>query len=104
MDKNTKKILKFLCKNKDNKYSIITLSNHFNKIPKDHIIEIVHNLYKDNYVVYITDSSIKVTNKGITYLSVVRSNWISKHIIETLAFIVSLIALIISICAFIRTL
>lgn len=47
MDKNSKKILKFLCKNNSNRYSIISLSKEFPKIPKDHLIEIVHFLYKE---------------------------------------------------------
>ena len=90
MDKNSKKILKFLCKNNSNRYSIISLSKEFPEIPKDHLIEIVHFLYKENYV-----SSISITNKGITYISVSRSNWISKNIVAVLS-------LIVSICAFIE--
>lgn len=95
MDKNSKKILKFLCKNNSNRYSIISLSKEFPEIPKDHLIEIVHFLYKENYVRYIIDSSISITNKGITYISVSRSNWISKNI-------VAILSLIVSICAFIE--
>lgn len=95
MDKNSKKILKFLCRNNSNRYSIINLSKEFPEIPKDHLIEIVHFLYKENYVRYISDSSISITNKGITYISVSRSNWISKNI-------VAILSLIVSICAFIE--
>ena len=94
MDKNSKKILNFLCKNNSNRYSIISLSKEFPEIPKDHLIEIVHFLYKENYVRYISDSSISITNKGITYISVSRSNWISKNIVAVLSLIVSIFAFI----------
>jgi hypothetical protein len=103
MDKNSKKILKYLCKNKLNHYNLINLSKVFPDIPKDHLIEIVHSLYKEDHIKYVSDSSIKVTNKGITYISVVRNAWISEHIIETLALIVAFIALIVSIVALVRT-
>lgn len=103
MDKNSKKILKFLCKNKSNYYNLINLSNKFPKIPKDHLVEIVHSLYKEKYIKYISDSSIKVTNKGFTFNSAIRSAWISEHIVETLALIVSFVSLIISIIALVRT-
>ena len=104
MDKNSKKILKFLCKNNSNRYSIISLSKEFPEIPKDHLIEIVHFLYKENYVRYISDSSISITNKGITIVKVnglikkpnkVKfSNWISKNIVAILSLIVSIFAFI----------
>lgn len=94
MDKNSKRILKYLCKHKLNNYNLIELANIFPKIPKDHLIEIVHSLYIEKYIKYIGDSSIKVTNKGITYVSVSRSNWISKNIIAILALIVSILAFI----------
>lgn len=94
MDKNSKKILNFLCKHESNHYSIISLSKEFPKIPKDHLIEIIHSLYKENYIRYVGDSSITVTNKGMTHIPVSRSIWISKNIVAILALIVSVIALI----------
>lgn len=93
MDFNSLKILKFLCKNKNNRYSIISLCEQFPKISKDHVVEVVNTLYKNNYIKYVTDTSIKVTNKGKTYFSVVFLNWISTNIIAILALIVSIIAL-----------
>ena len=99
MDSNSKKILKFLCKNKHNYYSLIFLSQKFPEISKDHIVEIIHELHINKFIKYVNDYSIKITNKGITYFSLVRSNWLSEHIIETIALILSLIAIIISIIA-----
>lgn len=95
MDSNSKKILKFLLKNKGNNYSISKLVKYFPEIPKDYIIEIIHTLYKNNYIRYVTDSSIRITNQGETFFSVSRSNWISENI-------VSILALVVSICAFIE--
>lgn len=94
MDKNSKKILKYLCNHISNNYNIINLSKKFSKIPKDHLVEIINSLYKENYIRYVNDSCIKVTNKGITYVSLCRFTWISENIISILALIVSIIALI----------
>lgn len=103
MDFNTKKILKFLIKNKNKNFSIIKLSESFPKISKDHLIEIINNLYKDKYIKYVGDTSIKITNKGITYISVIRDAWLSEHIIEILALITAFISLIFSIFALVKT-
>lgn len=99
MDSNSKKILKFLLENKDNNYSLTSLTPHFPEIPKDHMVEIIHNLYQEKYIKYVTDSSIRITNHGKTYFSSSYSAWISEHIIETLSLILSFIAIIISIIA-----
>lgn len=103
MDFNTKKILKFLIKNRNKNFSIIELSKFFPKISKDHLVEIINSLYKDKYVKYIGNASIKVTNKGITYISVIRDAWLSEHIIEILALVTAFISLIFSIFALVKT-
>ena len=44
-----------------------------------------------------------ITNKGITYISVIRDAWLSEHIIEILALITAFISLIFSIFALVKT-
>ena len=97
MDFNSKKILKFLIKNKDKHFSVAELSKIFSKISKDHIIEIVNNLYKNKYVKYVGDASIKITNKGETYLKVQQNEWISQNLVSILALVLSFVAIIVSI-------
>ena len=100
MDANTKKILKFLIKHKNEKITIIELSEIFPNLPKEYIIEIVNNLYKNKYVRYIgINAYIQITNNGETILKVLSNKWVSEHFIETLAFVVSFIALVFSIIA-----
>lgn len=96
MDHQSKKILKYINKHNYMKFSIAELHKIFPDISKDYLIEIIHNLNKQDYIKFVGDCSIKSTNKGKTYFSSSRSNWISKNII-------SILALIVSILAFIRT-
>lgn len=96
MDYQSKKILKYLNKHSSMKFSISELHTIFPNIDKDYLIEIVHNLNKNNYIKFIGNSSIRSTNKGKTYFYISRSNWISQHIVSILALIVSFLAFIVA--------
>lgn len=103
MDKNSYKILKFFNAHSIEMYSAAVVSKMFPKLlPKD-ILEILHNLRSDGYLRMIGDSSYQSTNKGKTYPRVRCTEWLSEHIIETLALIVAFIALVVSIIALVRT-
>ncbi len=103
MDKNTIKILKFFTSHPTEMYSVSYVSRIFPKLLTKDISEVISYLYSNEYLRRISNNLYQATNKGKTYISVNRSNWISKHIIETLSLIVSFIALIVSIIALIRT-
>lgn len=95
MDNKSKKILKYINKNNNKNFSLLRLIQIFPNISKDHLIEIVHCLYKNDYIKYVGDKGyIKPTNKGKTYFSVARNNWLSKNIIAILALFVSILAFI----------
>ena len=104
MDKNTKKVLKLI--NKLSKKSSIDIDIIRNdcKIPIDDFYEILSYLSNDEFIKFPKNGYAETTNKGKTYLSALRSQWISEHIIETLSLIISIIALTFSIIAFFRTL
>lgn len=104
MDYQSKKVLKFLNKHTKHNFTLSQLWNHFSNIPEDDLIEILLSLRDSGYVKITFDSEFESTNKGKTYFSVNRSKWISEHIIETLAFIVAFVALLVSIVSLFRTL
>ncbi len=104
MDKNSRKILKFYNSHPNDAYSVSVPAKFFPDIPPRDIVEIAKNLKDEGYLRIIGTNQYQSTNKGKTRKSVTRNNWISEHIIETLALIVAFIALIVSIIAIVRTL
>lgn len=103
MDKNSYKVLKFFNTHSTEFYSASTINKIFPELlPKD-ILEILHYLRSNEYLRMISDSSYQATNKGKTYPRVRRSEWLSEHIIETLALCLSFIAIVISIISLVRT-
>lgn len=104
MDKNSRKILKFYNSHPDDSYPISIPAKFFPDIPSKDIAEIAKSLKNEGYLRIIATNQYQSTNKGKTHKSVARNNWISEHIIETLALIVAFIALIVSIIAIVRTL
>ncbi len=99
MDFQTKKVLKYLNSHGSMRFSLAQLFKIFPNIDKDYLVEIIQYLNKQDYIKFVGDSSVKSTNKGKTYFSVKRSEWISEHIVETLALIISFLAFILSIIA-----
>lgn len=104
MDKNTLKVLKFYNSHPEEMYSIATACKIFPYISTKDMKEILEFLHGNGYLRIIQGNLYQSTNKGKTRKSVARNNWISEHIIETLALIVAFIALIVSIIAIVRTL
>jgi hypothetical protein len=103
LDKNSYKILKFFNSHPNEMYSASTVYKMFPKLlPKD-ILEILRNLHSDEYLRVIRDSCYQSTNKGKTYPRVRVYEWLSEHIVETLALIIAFISLIVSIVALVRT-
>ena len=97
MDYQTKKVLKYINDNNSIEISISKLSTIFNDIDIDYLIEIIHFLHISGYIKFIDNSYIRSTNKGKTFFFTLFSKWLSENII-------AILALIISIFAFIRTL
>lgn len=93
MDHNSKRILKFLNKNRTMIFSLLKLSQEFPDIDKDYLIEIVDNLKKNGYVKFVGSASIKSTNKGKTYFSSSLINWLYNNALAIVAIIISIIAL-----------
>lgn len=94
MDKNTRKILNFLNSHPNEFYSPATVLKIFpNLNPKD-ILEILNFLSTNNYVRVVSNNLYQSTNKGKNYKSVNRKKWISNHIVAVLALIVSIFAFI----------
>ena len=104
LDKNTLKVLKFYNSHSQEMYSIASVAKFFPTISSKDMLEIVHYLSNNDYLRIVKDNLYQSTNKGKTYKSVARNDWISEHIIETLALIVAFVALIVSIIAILRTL
>ena len=94
MDKNTRKILNFFNAHCKELYSASTVYKMFpNILPKD-ILEIIHFLCANQYLRVLNGNLYQSTNRGKTYKSVSRNNWISKNIISILALFVSILAFI----------
>jgi predicted methyltransferase len=91
MDKNSQKILNFIIQS--NATTISELSNQ-EIVPIDMLIEIIANLKEQNFIKFTNDGFIRPTNKGSTYKSTQLYKWLSEHLIETLALIISVLAFI----------
>ena len=94
MDKNTYKVLKFYNSHPTECYSVSTIAKWFPKLTARDLLEIVNYLYKNGYLRFHGDNLFQTTNKGKTYKSVNRKEWISKHIVAILALIVSVLAFV----------
>lgn len=94
MDKNTCKVLNFFNANPSNRYSVGTVAKFFPKLSPKDLLEITDNLHKDGYLRFCGTNLFQSTNKGKTYKSVSRKEWLSKHIVAVLALIVSILAFI----------
>lgn len=92
MDINTKKVLKAINKYHD-EVDIDLILNKVN-LPKDDFLEILYDLEKEYYIRITSRNNIETTNKGKTYWSSSILNWLSEHIIESLALLISIIAMI----------
>lgn len=93
LDKNSKKVLKFFIKN-NNANSFATISSHFTKYSNLDLIDILNHLCKKGYLRIIGDSKYYLTNKGKTYKNLSIKLWLSEHIVETSALIISILAFI----------
>lgn len=93
MDYKSKKVLKYLNKHGSMTFSLAKLFKIFPDIDKDYLVEIIHNLNKNDYIKFIGDSSIKSTNKGKTYFYSLFINWLSNNLLAIIAIIISIIAL-----------
>ena len=87
------KFLKYI--NKNNKINWFELCNIFN-ISKTEAKEIVHTLYEKGYVYRIGDTGYSSTYKGKHYIKSAIFSFINVNIIDILALIVSIIALIVA--------
>ena len=97
MDYKTLKVLNYINKNDSKNFTLTKLIEVFPRIPKDHLIEIVNYLYQNKYIKYVgVNSYIKSKNKGKMFFYTSCFDWLSKNII-------AILALIVSIWAFIRT-
>lgn len=92
MDLHSYKILKTINKYSD-EVDIDIISDKVN-IPKDDFVEIVSNLHEEGYLKFPKGGFVETTNKGKTFISNCILSWLSKNIISILALIVSVIALI----------
>lgn len=94
MDFNTKKILKII--NKMSKKSYIDIDTVVNKsnIPKDDFIEIMDNLFKNDFIKFPNNGYVETTNKGKTYLQTIKFKWFYDNILSIIAIIISIIALL----------
>lgn len=93
LDKNSKKVLKFFIKNNDTN-SFAAISSHFSKYSHLDLIDILNHLHKEGYLRIIGDSKYYLTNKGKTYKNLSTKLWLSEHIVETSALIISILAFI----------
>ena len=87
MDKNTYKILRFYNTHPNESYSVSTLAKCFPNIPTSDLREMISLLYENDYLRFLGDAKFQATNKGKTYKSVNRKNWLAEHLVETIALI-----------------
>lgn len=103
MDKNTLKVLKFYNSHSQEMYSIAATCKIFSNISTNDMKEILEFLYSNGYLRIIQGNLYQSTLKGKSYKAISRNKWISEHIVETFALIISFLSLIVSIIALIRT-
>lgn len=96
---NQRKILKFLYKiHKQNKSTTIKKLEDKFRLANHQVFNLCNNLHKLGYIRYVSlDYNPVITAKGIDYFSAENGDWLSKNII-------AILALAVSILAFIRTL
>ena len=96
---NQRKFLKIVYKNyKSNKLVTKTELSKILKLDYKQVGQICKHLYDCDYISYVgLDYNPKITSKGIDYFSAESEEWVSKNLI-------AILALAISILAFIRTL